>query len=62
MRVRQVWVRFYKSFNFDYELKATPGAVPQPWQQTEDGWMPHATYTYAAHPPPGRTSGSRPRA
>lgn len=41
MRVRQVWIRFYKSFNFDYELKATPGSTPLPWQQTEDGWMPH---------------------
>jgi energy-coupling factor transporter ATP-binding protein EcfA2 len=41
MRVHQVWIRFYKSFNFDYELKATPGAKPLPWQQTEDGWMPH---------------------
>lgn len=41
MRVRQVWVRFYKSFNFDYELKATPGAKPIPWQQVEGVWMPH---------------------
>lgn len=41
MRVRQILVRFYKSFNFDYELKATPGAKPAPWQQTDEGWMPH---------------------
>lgn len=41
MRVRQIWIRFYKSFNFDYELKATPRAKPVPWQQTADGWMPH---------------------
>ncbi|WP_341945433.1 AAA family ATPase [Microbacterium sp. LWH11-1.2] len=41
VRVRQIWIRFYKSFNFDYELKATPGAKPVPWQQTVDGWMPH---------------------
>lgn len=41
MRVRAIWVRFYKSFNFDYELKATPGAKPQPWQETPHGWMPH---------------------
>lgn len=41
MRVTQVLVRFYKSFNFDYELKATPGAKQVPWQQTKDGWMPH---------------------
>ncbi|WP_152191142.1 AAA family ATPase [Georgenia satyanarayanai] len=41
VRVRQVWVRFYKSFNFDYELKALPGAKPVPWQQVEGVWMPH---------------------
>ena len=41
MRIREVWVRFYKSFNFDYELKATPGSRAKPWQQLEDGWMPH---------------------
>jgi predicted ATP-dependent endonuclease of OLD family len=41
VRVREVWIRFYKSFNFDYELKATPAATPKPWQQTINGWMPH---------------------
>lgn len=41
MRVSQLLVRFYKSFNFDYELKATPNAKQLPWQQTGDGWMPH---------------------
>lgn len=41
MRIQQVWVRFYKSFNFDYELKATPGAKRLQWQEAEDGWMPH---------------------
>lgn len=41
MRLQAVWIRFYKSFNFDYELKATPGAKPLQWQDTPDGWMPH---------------------
>lgn len=41
VQLRQVWIRFYKSFNFDYELKATPGSKQVPWQQTDDGWMPH---------------------
>lgn len=41
LRIREVWIRFYKSFNFDYELKATPGAKVRPWQQTREGWMPH---------------------
>lgn len=42
MRIREVWIRFYKSFNFDYELKATPGGAAKDWQLMEnDGWMPH---------------------
>lgn len=41
VRVTQLLVRFYKSFNFDYELKATPNAKQLPWQLTDDGWMPH---------------------
>ncbi|TPG33787.1 AAA family ATPase [Mycolicibacterium hodleri] len=41
MRIGKVWVRFYKSFNFDYELKATPNAKRLPWQETSAGWMPH---------------------
>ena len=41
MRIREVWIRFYKSFNVDYELKATPGSRPKAWQQMADGWMPH---------------------
>jgi predicted ATP-dependent endonuclease of OLD family len=41
MRIQEIWIRFYKSFNFDYELKAKPGAREQPWQETEGIWMPH---------------------
>ena len=41
MRIHEVWVRFYKSFNFDYELKATPGATQRSWQEIQDVWMPH---------------------
>jgi energy-coupling factor transporter ATP-binding protein EcfA2 len=41
VRIREVWIRFYKSFNVDYELKATPGSRPKAWQQMADGWMPH---------------------
>lgn len=42
VRIREVWIRFYKSFNFDYELKATPDSKPKPWQQMlANGWMPH---------------------
>lgn len=41
MHIREVWIRFYKSFNFDYELKATPGAAQRSWQETQGVWMPH---------------------
>lgn len=41
MRIREVWPRFFKSCNFDYELKATPGSKVRPWQEMTDGWMPH---------------------
>lgn len=41
MRIHEIWIRFYKSFNFDYELKATPGAKERPWQEIQDVWIPH---------------------
>lgn len=41
MRIREIWIRFYKSFNFDYELKANPAAKERSWQQTQGIWMPH---------------------
>lgn len=41
VRICEVWIRFYKSFNYDYELKANPRSTAQPWQDTPDGWMPH---------------------
>jgi predicted ATPase len=41
MRIRQVWIRFYKSFNYDYELKAHPKSEKKDWQSTPDGWLPH---------------------
>lgn len=40
MQVGEVWIRFYKSFNFDYELKANPKAKRVAWQDTRNGWMP----------------------
>lgn len=41
MRIRQVWIRFYKSFNYDFELKAHPDAEERQWEMTTDGWRPH---------------------
>lgn len=41
MRIHEIWIRFFKSFNFDYELKATPRATRLSWQETQGVWMPH---------------------
>jgi hypothetical protein len=41
VQLREVWIRFYKSFNFDYELKANPGAEGPAWQTLEGVWWPH---------------------
>ncbi len=41
MRIREVLIRWYKSFNYDYELKAHPKATKNGWQETADGWLPH---------------------
>jgi predicted ATPase len=41
MRIREVLIRWYKSFNYDYELKAHPKATKKGWQETADGWLPH---------------------
>lgn len=41
MRIREVWIRFYKSFNYDYELRAHPDAEKKAWQSTSEGWLPH---------------------
>jgi predicted ATPase len=41
VRIRTVWIRFYKSFNYDYELKANPTSTRRAWQDTPDGWFPH---------------------
>lgn len=41
MRIREVLIRWYKSFNYDYELKANLGSTRKGWQETPDGWLPH---------------------
>ena len=43
MRIRKVLVRWYKSFNYDYELKFAPTSKKMDWQMTIDGWLPHVT-------------------
>ncbi|WP_433952935.1 ATP-dependent nuclease [Curtobacterium flaccumfaciens] len=39
MRLNRIDVRFYKSFNFDFELKARPDAQPQSWEDPGP-WFP----------------------
>lgn len=41
MRIREVLVRWYKSFNYDYELKFATTSKKKDWQMTADGWLPH---------------------
>ncbi|QUY45528.1 AAA family ATPase [Acaryochloris marina] len=42
MRLKNVYIRFYKSFNFDYLRKNHPKAKPSPWDLLEDGrWYPY---------------------
>lgn len=41
MRLHRLYVRFYKSFNYDYERKAHPKAKPLAWEQTDRGWFPY---------------------
>lgn len=42
MLLKTIYVRFYKSFNFDYLRKSHPKSEPQPWEQTaKDHWYPY---------------------
>lgn len=41
MKLRTVFVRFYKSFNFDYMRKFRPGAREYPWEKIGAGWFPY---------------------
>ncbi len=36
MLIKTLYVRFYKSFNYDYLRKSDPDAVPDPWDLLED--------------------------
>lgn len=41
MQLERVYVRFFRSFNFDYERKARPGSPVQEWERTDLGWYPY---------------------
>ncbi len=40
MRVTKLYVRFFKSFNFDYERKANAKAEPRDWELIDGSWFP----------------------
>ncbi|RKF23865.1 hypothetical protein [Micromonospora globbae] len=41
MRLTRVYVRFFKSFNFDYERRAKESAQRHEWEILPEGWYPH---------------------
>src|SRR5438132_491885 len=41
VRLRRVYVRFFKSFNFDYERRANEKAQRAKWEILPEGWYPH---------------------
>ena len=40
MRLTRIYIRFYKSFNFDYERKARREARHDPWEDLDGAWYP----------------------
>lgn len=49
MRLTRVYVRFFKSFNFDYERRAKDGAMRYEWEQLPEGWYPHVRLDVDPH-------------
>lgn len=46
MKLSKIYVRFYKSFNFDDVLKATPNAAKRgDWEDFEGDWYPYVEVT-----------------
>lgn len=41
MKLKTVYSRFYKSFNFDHLRKAHPGAKAKPWETFRNIWYPY---------------------
>ena len=40
MRLTRLYVRFFRSFNFDYERKAHPEAQSKAWEMLDGAWFP----------------------
>ena len=45
MLLSSVFVRFYKSFNYNYLRKCDPSPVRQPWESLDNAWYPHVQVT-----------------
>jgi predicted ATPase len=41
MKLKIIFARFYKSFNFDHLRKVHPSAQPKPWESYEGSWYPY---------------------
>ena len=41
MKLKSIFVRFYKSFNYDYRRKIEPGVVRKPWEMANGQFYPH---------------------
>lgn len=41
MRLTRVYVRFFKSFNYDYERKFGRTSEPAPWEHVDGAWFPY---------------------
>jgi predicted ATPase len=41
VRITKAYVRFYKSFNYDYERKFARASRPDPWELLDGAWYPY---------------------
>ena len=41
MRLTKLYVRFYKSFNYDYERKFAQHSTPCEWEFIDGKWFPY---------------------
>lgn len=43
MRLTKLHIRFFKSFNYDYERKSNPDATECDWENLDGAWFPYVT-------------------
>lgn len=41
MKLKSVFLRFYKSFNYDYIRESSSNPIPKAWEFFDDKWYPH---------------------